>query len=408
VIAGAIHGNESNSGVLTRDLMAHFDANIHLFPEEVSLYFIPAINPDGLAAGTRRNANDVDLNRNWDTRNWQTDTYDASGRVPGGGGPAPFSEPETAALSQWLINLRDQSSRLTALFYHSAYPPAGLVLGGSVGAPITPAFADIIGYPTPAPSRPGWSAYPVTGLAPVWCGENGIECFEIELPSRANLTFEQTQRHMMAVLSVLLWRQTWPNQRCFLETGFCISGRIREFWEQNNGLVVFGLPLSPPQELMVDGVPRQVQWFERNRLELHPQNAPPYDVLIGRIGVERLEQQGRNWWTFAKGDPAVAGQGCTFFEETQHSVCGDILAAWRASGLELGHPGVSQAESLALFGMPISEAQTETLPDGQQRTVQWFERARFEIHPEQQPPFNVLLGLLGNEMQQPAVEQASP
>jgi glucose/arabinose dehydrogenase len=30
--------------------------------------------------------------------------------------------------------------------------------------------------------------------------------------------------------------------------------------------------------------------------------------------------------------------------------------------------------------------------------VQWFERARFELHPENQPPYDVLLGLLGNEL----------
>jgi micrococcal nuclease len=30
--------------------------------------------------------------------------------------------------------------------------------------------------------------------------------------------------------------------------------------------------------------------------------------------------------------------------------------------------------------------------------VQWFERARFELHPENPPPFNVLFGLLGNEI----------
>jgi hypothetical protein len=30
--------------------------------------------------------------------------------------------------------------------------------------------------------------------------------------------------------------------------------------------------------------------------------------------------------------------------------------------------------------------------------VQWFERARFELHPENQPPYNVLFGLLGNEV----------
>ena len=30
--------------------------------------------------------------------------------------------------------------------------------------------------------------------------------------------------------------------------------------------------------------------------------------------------------------------------------------------------------------------------------MQWFERARFELHPEHKPPYNVLLGLLGNEL----------
>ena len=38
------------------------------------------------------------------------------------------------------------------------------------------------------------------------------------------------------------------SERCFTETGSCISGRIREFWEQNGGLPVFGLPLAPQQE----------------------------------------------------------------------------------------------------------------------------------------------------------------
>jgi hypothetical protein len=38
------------------------------------------------------------------------------------------------------------------------------------------------------------------------------------------------------------------------------------------------------------------------------------------------------------------------------------------------------------------------LSDGQEYTVQWFERARFEHHPENDPPYDVLLGLLGVEM----------
>jgi hypothetical protein len=80
-------------------------------------------------------------------------------------------------------------------------------------------------------------------------------------------------------------------------------------------------------------------------------------------------------------------------------VCGSILKAWRANGLQIdGKKAVSDAESLALFGMPLSGLMTETLSDGKQYQVQWFERARFELHPENAAPYDVLLGLLGNEV----------
>jgi hypothetical protein len=301
-------------------------------------------------------------------------------------------------MAGWLLSLRDQSSSVTSVFYHSAYPPNGLVLGGSVGAPTTPAYAEVVGYAGSGNARPSWSAYRVTGTAPHWCGQNGIGCFEVEMPNRANLTPSQVQRHATAVLAVLVWQQTAPGQRCFAETGYCINGRIRSFWERHGGISIFGLPLSPQQEQIIDGTPRQVQWFQRNRLELHPENAPPYDVQIGRIGVERLEQQGRTWFTFEKSTPQA---GCRFFPETGQNVCGDILAAWRSNGLEFdGLRSTSEAESLALFGMPLSAVRTETLADGQSYTVQWFERARFELHPQQAPPFHVQLGLLGDEIQQ--------
>ncbi|MCG8351752.1 MAG: hypothetical protein MI924_28630 [Chloroflexales bacterium] len=188
-------------------------------------------------------------------------------------------------------------------------------------------------------------------------------------------------------------------QRCFPETGFCIAGRIREFWEQNGGLPVFGYPITLQQEETIEGQPAQVQWFERNRLELHPENERPYDVLIGRLGVDRLEQQGRDWFAFPRSEPQ---EGCRFFAETGHNVCGDVLTAWRARGLEFdGTSGASEAENLALFGLPLGDAQVEMI-DGQEYTVQWFERARFELHPENAPPYNVLLGLLGNEVHGPA------
>lgn len=186
------------------------------------------------------------------------------------------------------------------------------------------------------------------------------------------------------------------DQRCFPETGFCMAGRIREFWEQNGGLPVFGYPIGPQGQELIEGKPYQVQWFERNRLELHPENGRPYDVLLGRLGADRLTQQGRDWTAFPK---TGSLNGCRFFPETGHSVCGDILAAWLSNGLEIdGKPGKTEGENLALFGLPLSGPIRETLSDGREYVVQWFERARFEQHPENQPPYNVLLGLLGNEI----------
>jgi hypothetical protein len=182
------------------------------------------------------------------------------------------------------------------------------------------------------------------------------------------------------------------DQRCFPETGFCIAERIRTFWEHNGGLPVFGFPITPQQEEAVEGRPLQVQWFERNRLELHPENAPPYDVLLGRLGVDRLRQQGRDWARLSQRSPQA---GCRFFAETGHNVCDDFLTARHANGLEFdGRRGTSEAENLALFGLPVSEPQTE-LVEGMPYIVQWFERARFEFHPENQPPYTVLLGRLG-------------
>ena len=191
-------------------------------------------------------------------------------------------------------------------------------------------------------------------------------------------------------------QQTHAAQRCFSETNQCIDGRIREFWEQNGGLAIFGFPIGPEEQTTVDGKTFTVQRFERNRLELHPENAPPYDVLLGRLGADRLAQQGRDWFTFPKnGDTG----GCKVFAQTGHAVCGAILNAWRKSGLKLDNRNaVSEAESLALFGLPLSDLQTETMADGKQYQVQWFERARFELHPENSAPYDVLLGLLGNEV----------
>lgn len=199
------------------------------------------------------------------------------------------------------------------------------------------------------------------------------------------------------------------DQRCFPETGQCISGRIRQYWEQNGGLPVFGYPIGPQQQQLVEGTALQVQWFERNRLELHPENQPPYDVLLGRLGVDRLEQQSRDWNTFPKIGGAP-GDLCYYAPTTGHAVCSDFFLYFRQHGLNIdGRSGYSLAESIALFGLPVSEPQQEVnAADGKTYLTQWFERARMELHPENQPPYNVLLGLLGNEVRGGSTGQPAP
>lgn len=193
--------------------------------------------------------------------------------------------------------------------------------------------------------------------------------------------------------------QTTP--RCFDAPGItnCIEGRFREFWEEHGGLAVFGFPISPAGIQQSAEGTFLTQYFERTRFELHPDEARPYDVLLGRLGDEQLLQQGRNSVSFPKGWPS---RGCLFFRETGHNVCDQATAAtfksyWEGHGLQI--PGLSRFErSLALFGLPLSEQVMEWNAAGATVLTQWFERARFEWHPNNPEPFKVLLGLVGAEV----------
>jgi hypothetical protein len=180
---------------------------------------------------------------------------------------------------------------------------------------------------------------------------------------------------------------------CFPETGYCTGGRIREVWERGGGLMVFGFPITSLQDALIEGQVRQVQWFERARIELHPGQPYPYDVQVGRVGAELM---GVHSGSYAR--TAIPGE-CRHFAETGRSLCGEFLSAWLYGGLSLDDdPAFTEAESLALYGLPLSDPRTERLADGQMYVVQWFERARFELHPELPWPNRVLRGLLGREL----------
>ena len=190
-------------------------------------------------------------------------------------------------------------------------------------------------------------------------------------------------------------------ERCFPETGQCLDGRFRQYWEDNGGLSVFGFPMTGARdEVNRDtGQTYLTQWLERNRFEAHPENAPPYDVLLGRLGDDLLLQQGRRW----QDEPRETGprQNCLWFPQTGRNVCDQMAGRgfrsyWSSHGLK--DPRLNSFEaSLALFGLPLTTARTETNSSGDTVLTQWFERARFEWHPNNPAAFQVLLGRLGAE-----------
>jgi len=223
---------------------------------------------------------------------------------------------------------------------------------------------------------------------------------------------EKTMKYTLAIVLLVvgllgLWHApiVRADQRCFPETGFCIDGRIREFWEQNGGLAVFGYPISAIENSSVDGRTVQSQQFERNRMELHPENARPYDVQLGRLGAQYTEREFamQNLPSEGIADKDISGaylayrDDCRWFVETQHYICGEFYYYWHNHGLQFDkNPRFSDAERIALFGLPISSFRRQTI-NGQEFFVQLFERARFEYHPENPSQFKVQLGLLGRE-----------
>jgi len=185
--------------------------------------------------------------------------------------------------------------------------------------------------------------------------------------------------------------------------GHAVSGRFLELWssqgsEQNN-VYVNGLPITDARtEISTEnGKTYNTQWFERARYEAHPENKAPYDVLLGRLGATLSEGRGsvdpatnkvRNAADapFVGIDKPADANGTTkvWFQETKHSVAGKILEYWNKYG------GLQQ------FGFPLTEQFQEiSATDGKTYTVQYFERNRFELHPEKQAPYEVELGLLG-------------
>jgi polysaccharide biosynthesis protein PslG len=177
---------------------------------------------------------------------------------------------------------------------------------------------------------------------------------------------------------------TQSGDRFFPETGFTVPAVFMKYWNAHGGLPIFGFPISDAhtEKSKADGKDYTVQYFERNRFESHPEFAGTQnEVLLGLLGVELNKDR-----VFPTADAFANTDTKVYFPQTKHSLSEPFLSYWRKNG------------GLAIFGYPISEVLQEGASDGKLYLVQYFERNRFEYHPENQPPYDVLLGLLGREL----------
>ncbi len=171
--------------------------------------------------------------------------------------------------------------------------------------------------------------------------------------------------------------------RTFAETGNTVCDKFLAYWNGHGGLAQQGFPLSGAfQEVSAtDGKTYTVQYFERAIFELHPENPAPNDVLLSLLGV--FLYQGK-YLTGAPNQEPNNSPGSTVFQETGKRLGGRFLDYWKTHG------------ALAQQGLPISDEFMETSDlDSKPYRVQYFERAVFEYHPEQQPAYQVLLSQLG-------------
>ena len=164
------------------------------------------------------------------------------------------------------------------------------------------------------------------------------------------------------------------------QTGHTLRGAFLDYWNKYGGLAQFGYPLTEEffEEVGSEHEQYQVQYFERNRFELHPENkGTHYEVLLGVLGRDFRQQD----------PPAAPIAGSTFFGETGHNLSAVFKQYWETHG------------GLFVHGFPITEPQMERSTNGKDYLVQWFERSRFELHPENAgSQYEVLLGVLGRQL----------
>jgi hypothetical protein len=187
-VHGIHGGNEFNTILLADQLVAELTNHPEQIPSQVTLYIVRALNPDGEArshgpAG-RANAHGVDLNRNFDAY-WRLtwNTYGCFTALPITAGPSPFSEPESAALRDFVL-----AHHFSAVIsYHSAGP--GIFAAGQPPEPKSVRLAKAIHAVSAYRYPPLDTGCQYSGDLTDWTALQGIPSIDLELNSYTDPEF---------------------------------------------------------------------------------------------------------------------------------------------------------------------------------------------------------------------------
>jgi Zinc carboxypeptidase len=197
VLGGQHGGPEANTVRLAEAVLEYFAEGD--LPPGVGLDVLTVANPDGLASGSRQFLSGVDPNRNWGGSDWRADAYDSNAQFRSGlGGSEPFSDQETRALANWILEHRPAF----VVNYHSA---GGFMFGPRDGlaGELSNAYADASGYRWPQPGAPSPLPYATSGSMNVWLREVGIPGILVELSTPQNSEIERNLAGLAAAMSRL-------------------------------------------------------------------------------------------------------------------------------------------------------------------------------------------------------------
>ena len=200
IVAGIHGGDEWNTVTLANQLIKYVDQNPDVVPEEMTLYILPNLNPDGEARAHNKyghvNGNGVDLNRNFPI-NWQKD-WDRSGcwnSLVTSGGTGPGSELETQAL----INFVETHNIEALISYHSA--ALGIFPGGlpweADSIRLAKSIAEVSSYPFP-PIDTGCT---YSGTLADYAVSKGIAAVDLELTNHYDTDFDQNVQTLNVLLN---------------------------------------------------------------------------------------------------------------------------------------------------------------------------------------------------------------